>query len=116
MLEAMSDVVYDLVREFLRHGPPASRNQAFEAYQDARFARAARIYQFLDSVRRDLTALAARGDAIDLALVDEGERLALRIAYRKEQLARVAYLRREEWALLEDDPALGEVIARLRVA
>ena len=115
MLVGMSDVVYGLVRELLRYGPPASRNAAFEAYQDPRFSRAVRIYQFLASLRRDLEELMARGVPIALSVVNEGERLALSISYDKEQLHRTAYLRREEWELLRDDPTIGGLLAHFEL-
>lgn len=115
MLRGMSDAVYGLVREFLRYGPPASRNQAFEAYQDPRFSRAVRIYQFLASVRSDLEELGARGVPFDVALVEDGARLALTIRYDKDQLRRVAYLRREEWALLRDDPVMARLLDRFEL-
>lgn len=112
----MEDVVYDLVREFLRHGPPASRNQAFEAYADPRFSRAARIYQFLVSVRDDLQSLLQAKQSISIEVRDEGERVALVLHYGTEKIKRTAYLGRAEWRLVWGEPQFRELFGRLGIA
>lgn len=109
----MSELVYGLVREFLQGAPPASRNQAFEAYEDPRFARAVRIYQFLASVKDDLEALRARGAAVKVSVLDEGARVALVLAYETERICRTAYLSPEEWALLSEAPGFEALLEAL---
>jgi len=99
--------VYAIVQRFFRDGPPASRNVAFEAYQDPHFARAVRIYQYLTSVRQHLLELLGEGEEIDLEVVDEGERIVLRVGYRRGQLRRTAFLQPEEWELLRVAPGLS---------
>lgn len=116
ILTRMEDVVYDLVREFLLHGPPASRNQAYEAYSDARFARAARIYQFLISVREDLASLLRDNRNISVQVEEEDERIALVLTYGTEKINRRAYLGRVEWQLVWDEPQFRELFARLGIA
>ena len=116
ILSRMEDVVYDLVKEFLQHGPPASRNQAYEAYSDARFARAARIYQFLISVREDLESLLRDNRNITVQVQEEGERVALVLTYGTEKIDRTAYLGRVEWRLVWDSPQFRQLFARLGIA
>ena len=98
--------VYEIVQDFFRDGPPASRNVAFEAYQDPSFARAVRIYQYLASVREHLLELVGQGEDVDLEVVDEGEQIVLRVGYRRGQLRRTAFLKRQEWELLRGTPDL----------
>lgn len=105
---------YDIVRRFFEDGPPASRNVAFEAYEDARFARAVRIYQYLVSVRDHLLALVEERDDVHVEVVEEGERVVLRVRYSRGQLRRTAYLKPEEWRLLRAEPRLRDVLPDLR--
>lgn len=115
MVSGMEDVVYDLVREFLRHGPPASRNQAFEAYSDPRFSRAARIYQFLASVRQDLQALSQAEQSVSVDVQDEGERVALVLTYGTAKIKRTAYLGRPEWRLVWEEPQFRALLSDLGI-
>lgn len=102
---------YELVRRFFEDGPPASRNVAFEAYEDERFARAVRIYHYLVSVRDHLLELLAARDDVSVEVVDERDRVVVRVRYERGQLRRTAYLKPEEWRLLSDEPALRDVLA-----
>lgn len=101
---------YDIVRRFFEDGPPASRNLAFEAYQDERFARAVRIYHYLVSVRDHLLELLGRHDDVDVTAERDGERILLRVRYQRGQLRRTAYLKPEEWALLCQEPRLRAIL------
>lgn len=105
---------YDIVRGFFVDGPPASRNVAFEAYEDERFARAVRIYQYLVSVRDHLVELLGAEDEVQISAVQEDDRVVVRVRYQHGQLRRTAYLRPEEWRLLRLDPALGGKLPELR--
>lgn len=109
----MSDRVYDKVEAFLREGPPASRNLAFEAYQDPCFARAVRIYQFLASVRTDLSERLAREEAVRVQVAQAEDRIALVLHYETERLSRTAYLGPEEWRIVQADPTFSALLARL---
>lgn len=112
----MSERVYQKVQAFLREGPPASRNLAFEAYEDAGFARAVRIYQFLASVRADLIARVASGEAVRLEVARESGRIALILHYDTARMSRTAYLGPEEWRIVQEDPAFAAVLERLGAA
>ncbi len=103
---------YDIVRRFFEDGPPASRNLAFEAYEDERFARAVRIYHYLVSVRDQLLELLQRDDDVQLSVCEEDARVVLRVRYQRGQLRRTAYLKPEEWALLREEPALRDVLPK----
>jgi hypothetical protein len=103
---------YDVVRSFFEDGPPASRNLAYEAYQDPVFARAVRIYQYLCNVRDQLVDLMASGGAVQVEVLHEEERVVLRLRYERGQLRRTAYLRPEEWRLLREEPALRELLPK----
>ena len=101
---------YDIVRRFFADGPPASRNVAFEAYEDERFARAVRIYHYLVSVRDHLLELLGRGDDVQVTATREGDRVLLRVRYERGQLRRTAYLKPEEWQLLSEEPRLRAIL------
>lgn len=109
-MSARSDP-YDIVRRFFAEGPPASRNLAFEAYEDERFARAVRIYQYLMSVREHLLELLEREQDVDVSAEHEGERIRLCVRYERGQLRRTAYLKPEEWALLREEPRLAALLS-----
>jgi hypothetical protein len=100
----------ELVRRFFREGPPASRNLAFEAYREERFARAVRIYQYLVSVRDHLLELTREGAPVELQ-VDEAEtEVVVVVRYQRGQLERTAYLKPPEWELLREEPALAALL------
>lgn len=101
---------YDIVRRFFEDGPPASRNLAFEAYQDERFARAVRIYHYLVSVRDHLLELLGAHEDVEVSAAHEGERIRLRVRYQRGQLRRTAYLKPEEWTLLREEPRLRALL------
>ena len=105
---------YDIVRGFFRDGPPASRNLAYEAYEDPRFARAVRIYQYLVSVRDHLLELLERGEGVQIDIVNEREHVVLRVRYARDdprgELRRTAYLKPEEWELLRSEPRLAALV------
>lgn len=101
---------YDVVRSFFEEGPPASRNLAFEAYQDPVFSRAVRIYQYLTSVRDQLLELDELGGGVDVEVLVEEERVTLQVRYERGQIRRTAYLRPEEWRLLREEPALQDLL------
>jgi hypothetical protein len=103
--------VYDIVRDFFRDGPPASRNVAFEAYQDERFARAVRIYHYLASVRDQVLELTEAGDDVAVDVAHEDRQVVLRVRYQRGQLRRTAYLKPEEWELLMGEPRLAELLS-----
>lgn len=105
----------ELVRRFFREGPPASRNLAFEAYQEKRFARAVRVYQYLISVRDHLLELTQGGVPVEV-LVNEAEtQVVVVVRYQRGQLERTAYLKPAEWELLREEPALAALLpAKLR--
>jgi hypothetical protein len=102
---------YDIVRDFFREGPPASRNAGFDAYQDPRFARAVRIYQYLCSVRDELVELLQGGEELGVEVTEEPERVVVRIRYERGQIRRTAYLKPAEWELLRTEPALARFFA-----
>lgn len=108
-MSARSDP-YDIVRRFFADGPPASRNLAFEAYQDERFARAVRIYQYLVSVRDHLLELLSHEEDVDVSAERQGDRILLRVRYERGQLRRTAYLKPEEWSLLCEEPRLAALL------
>lgn len=106
----MDDVVYDLVREFWEHGSPQSRNFAFEAYQDPRFSRAVRIYQFLTSVRAELAGVWARGEEVVLVEPASSTTARLEISYHVEAMRRTAYLQPAEWEIVRSDPTFARLV------
>lgn len=102
--------VYDIVRDFFRDGPPASRNVAFEAYQDPRFARAVRIYNYLVSVRDQVAELLGEGDDVNVEITESADQVVLQVRYQRGQIRRTAFLKPEEWALLRDEPGLRPLL------
>jgi hypothetical protein len=102
--------VYDIVRGFFEEGPPASRNVAFEAYEDPRFARAVRIYNYLVSVRDQVLELEDKGEGVDVEVLEEDDRVVLQVRYERGQIRRTAFLKPAEWALLRDEPGLKRVL------
>jgi hypothetical protein len=108
---------YDIVRDFFRDGAPASRNQAYDAYQDPRFARAVRIYQYLVSVREQVLELLERGGDVEVEVVSEPDQVVLQVRYAQDdprgELRRTAYLKPEEWELLRSEPRLAALLQQV---
>jgi hypothetical protein len=84
------------------------RNRHFEVHQSADGHAARRLHRFLRGVERDL--LRAR----EVGVSAEGDQLRITLEFPEVRSRRVVALTAEEYALLIEDPALRERLARKR--
>lgn len=109
------DLTYKIVRRLLRDDDVKfSRNQNFEAFEDARVQRAVRIYRHLRSLEHDLLALQGADAKARLETVDNnGEQMTVRLSFSEHNGFRISYITRREWLLLLENERVSAILLEL---
>ncbi len=109
------DLTYKIVRRLLRDDDVKfSRNQNFEAFEDARVQRAVRIFRHLQSLEHDLLKLDGTDAKARLETVENiDEQITVQLSFSEHNGIRISYLTRREWLLLLENERVSAILLEL---